>query len=250
MIITSKANSKIKRLRSLYKDKKMRQNDGIFVCEGHNLIKDIPDNIKVIELFIRESEYNKLYYLEQNMNIEALILPDNMFDSVADTVTPSGVIALVEKPESKDISGEIVILLCGISDMGNLGTIIRTAAACGIDDIVCVDCADCFSPKTVRSSMGGIFYENIIECNLTKAFEILHDYDIISLDMKGISIHSYKKKGKIAVAVGSEAHGIPEEIKKKSKETICLPMREGRVESLNAAVSAGIAMYLLNKTEV
>lgn len=245
MLITSTANAKVKRLRSLYKDKQIRLEEGVFVCEGVNLIKDITSDIKVDELFIKESEYEKLSFLEKQFGMECFILPDGIFDTVADTVNPSGVIAVVKRPQIKPLSGDIILLLCGIADSGNLGTILRTASACGIDDVICEDCADCYSPKVVRASMGGVFYENIIECKLSDIPSLVSGYDVITLDMGGLSIYSYKREGKIALAVGSEAHGVPLEIKNMSKQIICLPMRNDRMESLNAAVSVGIAMYMI-----
>jgi TrmH family RNA methyltransferase len=245
MIITSTNNSKIKRLRSLYKNKKMRLEEGVFVCEGINLIKDIPLCVKVCELFIKQSEYDKLKFLEEKFSIESNVIPDSIFDSIADTVNPSGVIAIVDKIENRPITGEKILLLCGITDSGNLGTIFRTASACGIDDILCVDCADTYSPKVVRASMGGVFYENIIECSLDTVKSLIPTYEIVVLDMQGVSIYEYKRENKIALALGSEAHGVPSEIKEISNKIISLPMKSGRVESLNAAVSVGIAMYII-----
>lgn len=218
----------------------------MFVCEGVNLVKDIPPHIVLRELFIKESRYNNLAYLEKKFGVEAYVLSDSIFDSVADAMSPSGVIAVVDKPETRKVNGDIILLLTGISDAGNLGTIIRTAAARGIDTVVCMDCCEAFSPKTVRASMGGVCFVNIVECSEREVDAYLDGYNIISLDMGGESIYSYKRKGKIAIAVGSEAHGIAGFIREKSKKILCIPMAEGRVESLNAAVSAGIAMYLID----
>jgi len=223
----------------------LRLSLGVFVCEGVNLVKDIPKDVVIKELFFKESQYNKLAYIAEQKSCQVYILPDSIFDSVCDTVSPSGVIAVVERTAVKELSGEIIILLSGIADAGNLGTIFRTAAALGVDDIVCMDCCDAFAPKTIRASMGGVFYLNIIECTQHNVDKYLNGYGIISLDMSGESIHSYQRKGKIALAVGNEAHGVAEFIKKRSKKIICLPMTEGRVESLNAAVSLGIALYLI-----
>lgn len=245
MIITSAQNEKVKRLRSLFKDKKIRSREGVFVCEGINLVKDIPQNIEVCELYIKESEYDKLCYLENKFDIEAYVIPNSIFDSVADTVKPTGVIAVAHKPIPKKVVGDIIILLSGIADSGNLGTIFRSAAAVGINNVICMDCCDAYSPKTVRASMGGVFYISINECNEKDVFAFLDGYDIICLDMGGESIHSYKREGKIALTVGNEAHGVAQFLREKSKKTIRLPMTEGRVESLNAAVSASIAMYII-----
>lgn len=245
MLITSSQNAKIKKLRSLFKDKKLRENDGVFVLEGVNLVKDIPSEIAVLELFIKESEYTKLAYLEDKFNLEAYVVLDGIFNSVADTVSPSGVIAVVKKPIEKKVSGDIILLLNGIADSGNLGTIFRTCAARGIKDVICMDCCDAFSPKTIRASMGGIFYTNVCECSSDKVFNYLTGYDIISLDMNGESIYSYKRDGKIAIAVGSEAHGVAPNIIEQSKKIVCIPMEDGAVESLNAAVATGIAIYII-----
>lgn len=246
MRIESSANSKVKNLRFLIKDKSARQESGLYVLEGLNLVKDMPHGAQVTELYIKESGYAKLNFLEEKFSLEGIILPDRIFDGVADTVSPGGVIAVAKRPVQMPLSGDIVLLLCGVADAGNVGTIIRTAAARGIEDVVLADCAEAFSPKAIRAGMGGACYVNIIETNIAFALDLLEKYNIVSLDMGGKSIYSYKREGKIALAVGSEAHGLPQEIIDKSKHIISLPMVENSVESLNAAVSMGIAMYLID----
>lgn len=244
--ITSTANAQIKRLRALYKDKKLRFDEDVFVCEGKNFIKDIPSDITVEQLFIKESELSNMEGIAAGAR-DIYVVSDSIFDSVADTVTPSGIIAVAKrKEEQRDFSKEQrVLLLCGISDAGNMGTIIRTAAANGIQTVICADCVEPYNPKAVRASMCGIFYVNIIICDYNRALELLSEYSIVALDMNGQNIESYARAGKIAIAVGSEAHGVPEIIKKEAKVILSIPMQKGTVESLNAAVSAGIAMYLI-----
>lgn len=249
MLISSTQNNHIKELRLLYKDKKARRSEGVFICEGYNICKDIPDQIKVKSCFIKQSEMDMLDYFTEKFTgrTEVFAVADAIFDGIADTKSPSGVILVAERPYmNKDINKSNAVLLCEISDPGNLGTIIRTAAAFGTDDIICVNCTDAYAPKSVRATMGGIFYTNVIETtDYDEAFSILKDYHLIGLDMQGISIYSYKKTKRTAIAVGSEAHGLPKVVRDNCKNIISLPMKENRVESLNAAVSVGIAMFLI-----
>ena len=245
MLITSSQNAALKRLRALYKDKKYRKSEGVFIAEGVNLVKDIPDRFEIDELFIKESRKDELSFIADRFGKEPYVVKDSLFDATSDTRTPSGVIAVVKRTEEiKSAEGDIVLLLDGISDSGNLGTIIRTAAARGIKTVICASCADAFSPKTVRAAMSGTFRTEIIETDVGGALGLLSDYRIVGLDMGGKCIYGYKREGKTAIAVGSEAHGLGEEVRKAASDTVSIPMENG-VESLNAAVSISIAMYLI-----
>lgn len=248
MVISSTTNANIKALRALYRDKKSRYEYGEYPIEGATIVKDMPKDI-IERLFIRESDYEALKYLAENKDF--FIVKDEIFDAVADTKSPSGVIAVAAIPDKKDISGDFTVVLCGLSDPGNVGTIIRTACAAGIKSIVCIDTADPFSPKAVRASMGGIFKTDIINADNKSVFEFLKDYKIAVLDMGGKCIHSYKQTEKIALMVGNEAHGVPSFIKEKSDIKLSIPMVKDSVESLNAAVACGIAIYSIinNRTE-
>lgn len=249
MLITTSRNEKLKNLRALYKDKKLRSEQGVFIVEGVTIVKDIPPDAQVRQLFIKESKYSVLKNLEEKFSLEANVVADPIFDSAADTVTPSGVIAVVGRAAIRPVNGKIALLLDGVSDAGNIGTVIRSAAARGIDTIVSVNGADMFSPKSVRASMGGIFSVNCIECDTAEALRLLSEYDIVALDMGGKSIYGYKNPHKIALAVGSEAHGLGKEIRDCAKCALAIPM-SGKIESLNAAVSISIAMFILNNQEI
>ncbi len=244
MLITSTNNSRIKNLRTLYKDKKARNNQCLFVCEGINFVKDIPKKY-LEEVFVKESEEKNINFLG-NFDCPIYIVKDSIFDAVADTQNPSGIIAVVKKNDNCiKPKGELVLLLCGLTDLGNIGTIIRTASARGVKSIVFLDCADVFSPKSIRATMGGIFYVDCIFATADNVFEILENYNLVSLDMNGESIFDYKKEENVALCVGSEAHGVPKFVRDKSKTILSIPMEKNSVESLNAAVSISIAMYVI-----
>lgn len=242
MIITSVSNEKIKKLRSLYRDRKNRYLYGEYIAEGVTMVKDL-DPASLKEVYIKQSKADAL--VECFPAEKTIIVKDEIFDKVADAKTPSGVIATVSLPDSKTVVGDIAVMLCGLSDAGNVGTIIRTACAAGIKTVVCVNSADPYSPKSVRASMGAIAKQNIIETDYNKALQMLADYKIITLDMDGICIYDYRLEGKSVIAVGNEAHGIPDEIRLASDVRLNIPMAKDGVESLNAAVASSIAMYLL-----
>ncbi len=245
MTITASSNEKVKRLRALYKDKKLREQTRVYVAEGINLVKDLPKTNSVIELYIRESSYQDLQFLEEQFSLDAFVIKDSIFDTVADTVTPSGVIAVVKRKEVSLDFGDFVIVLDSISDAGNLGTILRTACARGITTAICINTVDPYNPKAVRASMGGINCMNIVASDTNYALELLSEYDIVSLSMGSENFFEYRKEGKTALVVGSEAHGVSKQLLDKSKVVLTIPMASGSIESLNAAVSAGIAMYLI-----
>ena len=242
MIISSTTNEKIKYLRSLYRDKKARYTNREYVAEGATMVKDV-EHARVKTYFVRESNLDE--FLPILKNSEYYVVKDTIFDSIADTVTPSGIIAVLRMDEKNNVEGDEVILLCGLSDCGNIGTIIRTACAKGIKTVVLCESADPYSPKSVRASMGGITKINIVIAQYDQALKMLSGYDIVALDMAGKSIYSYQKPTKIAIAVGSESHGVPDIIKTNCSDVLSIPMRDDGVESLNASVAAGIAMYLL-----
>ncbi|HHU42715.1 MAG: RNA methyltransferase [Bacillota bacterium] len=244
MVITSIQNPRIKILKAL-KTKKGRQKYSHFIIEGANILKDLPPHIDVVELYIKESSYSKLSFLEERLGLKAVILEDYIFDSVSDTKTPIGALAVSPILESREASGDTIVLLDNISDAGNLGTIIRTAAARGIDTILLYgNCANIHNPKTVRASMGGMFYVNLKKAD-DKDIDKLIDkgYTLIGLDMNGKSVYDYKRQDKIILIVGSEAHGLSQSLKEKCAKTLSIPIKN--VESLNAAISLSIALYLI-----
>lgn len=241
MTITSAANEKIKYLRKLIKNGACRES-GFFVAEGLTLARSAPPG-GIESLYIREGEEESAESIPCG---KRYTVKKSLFDAVADTKSPSGVIAVVKKAAPSPIKGDVCVLLCGLSDPGNVGGIIRTACARGINSVICADAASPYSPKAVRASMGGIFYVNVVPCKVCDVADILKGYDIVSLDMGGKSIYGYKRTGKIALAIGNEAHGVPKDVLSRSAEILSIPMINSRVESLNAGVSCAIALYMID----
>lgn len=176
---------------------------------------------------------------------QADVVSEELFCGVSCEKTPQGVIAAAEIPQA-DLRPpqSSCILLDGLQDPGNIGTIIRTANAAGYDEIYLADCADAYSPKVVRASMSGIFFVKVYRCTRAQALELLEGIPKIAADMGGQNVFGFKPPQKFCLCIGNEGNGISAETLNAANYTVKIPMRAS-CESLNAAVSAGIAMYAL-----
>ncbi len=240
MVIISKSNSTVKEIKSLLL-KKNRDETGLFVAEGLRLVSDImsysPELVKYVAVSETCSESINLKY--------DYVISDQIFDSITETKHSQGVLAVISKPLCKSIGSDYLLFLDAIRDPGNLGTIIRTAAGAGYTDIILNDCADEYSGKCVRSTMSAIVKVNILHSSFN-IIEILKEmgYNVIGADMRGENVFSFQPKEKICLVIGGEANGISGEVKSLLDSVVSIPM-DGDIESLNAAISAGILMYNL-----
>lgn len=241
MVITSRTNTLIKRVIKLNADRKYRKEEGLYVVEG---IKSVSECIAAgceIEKLICSENHSQTFP-------QSVIVSDSVFGAISSEKTPQGVLALVRLPQNdlQPPSGKC-LLLDRLQDPGNLGTIIRTANAAGYSEIYLVNCTDAYGPKAVRASMSGIFFVKTVCCTLEEAFKALREVPLICADMAGENIFSFCPPEKFCLCIGNEGGGICSEIMEKSAYKVKIPMRE-TCESLNAAVSAGIAMYQLKNT--
>ncbi|MBQ9485434.1 MAG: RNA methyltransferase [Clostridia bacterium] len=246
-MITSRQNPWVKRVRSL-KDKKNRDALAAYVAEG---AKSVAEALKcgAKPLFIGATKDGAA--LVQNTvakyaaGVLSEILSDDVFKSISEDVSPQGVIAVLEKPSLtlKKPNGTC-LYLDGVSDPANVGAIIRTAAACGIKDIYAAEgSADAYSPKAVRASMGGIFRVNVYSGGRKELLDAI-DLPLIVADMDGENVFNSKIAGDFCLCVGNEAHGVSDYAMSRAARIVAIPMKNG-MESLNAAVSAGIIIYAL-----
>ena len=130
-----------------------------------------------------------------------------------------------------------------------MGAILRTANAAGYSQVyLTAECADPYAPKSVRASMSGLFFTKLCRGKREDILSALQGSPIIVADMDGENVFTFSSPKAFTLAIGNEANGISEETQKSATHTVKIPMRETQ-ESLNAAVSAGIIMYVLNKDE-
>lgn len=246
MILTSKNNPLIKETASL-KEKKGRKEFGLFLVEGRKMAVECQKSEMQIErVFLSES------YTGENPFPDSITVrvSDEVFRYLSDEKTPQGILCRVKTPDTAPVqpTGKC-LLLDGVSDPGNLGTILRTANASGYDQVYLTpDCADPFSPKTVRASMSGVFFTRIYQDTRENLLRILKDTPIVIADMNGENVFSFVSPKKFALVIGNEGNGVSDTVRGCATHTVKIPMRKTQ-ESLNAGVSAGIIMYVLNREE-
>ncbi len=254
MIITSKDNETIKSIKKL-KEKKYRTNS--FIVEGIKMVKESLEQAEVEKVIVSETFSNSDDFKSFNCNTfkknnfdetKLIIASDKVFEELTDVITPQGIIAVVSKKSNTEIdyNDEFILALDGIQDPGNLGTIIRTADSANIKQIIVSKATvDAYSPKVVRSTMGGIFRTKVIEVeNLAETLNKFksNGYKVITTELsakKSIYDIDYQKS---VVVIGNEANGVTEEVSKEATEKVIIPML-GSTESLNAAVATSIIIY-------
>lgn len=251
MVITSASNEQIKYIIQLKEKAKVRRTEGRFVVEGIKMFLEIPDedlvSVYVSESFIKENEKaikDKKYQ----------IVSDTVFKKITDTVTPQGILAIVNQRKytveqilaNRNKNKSCLVVLDRLQDPGNLGTIVRTGEGAGISGIIMSsDCADIYNPKVIRSTMGSIFRVPfaIVEDLPTAVEEIKADGVVTyAAHLKGEDYNKAELVSDLAFLIGNEARGLSDEVSAKADRLIKIPM-EGKVESLNAAVACAILMY-------
>ena len=239
-MITSRQNPLIKFIRSL-KDKKNRDANGVYLCEGVKLVREAYLSGQDFYALVCTSKGESLI---DDVACAKEIVSDDVFNSISDEVSPQGVLAVVKKP-LKDLSAPkgSCILLDGVSDPSNVGMIIRTAAAAGYNDIYLINCADAYSPKAVRASMSGVFRVKI-HAGAREEILPLISLPIVVGDMNGKNVFAGGIDCDFCLVIGNEGHGVSSELRDRATYTVSIPM-QNEMESLNAAVSAGILMYSL-----
>ena len=242
MVITSKDNEIIKEVKKL-KEKKYRKDK--FLVEGMKMLKEAIKENANIDLIIVKEKMKIDIDISKYRSVE---VSDKIFNTLTDVVTPQGILAVINKKLDKEVdyTAEYIMVLDGVQDPGNIGTIIRTLDSANLKQlIVSKNTVDCYSPKVVRSTMGAIYRVNIIEVDdlkytLEKMKESGFEIVITSLQTeKSIYDITYNKK---IVVIGNEANGVSKEIENISDCRVKIPML-GKTESLNASVAAGIMIY-------
>ncbi|MET3616661.1 TrmH family RNA methyltransferase [Peptoniphilus olsenii] len=248
MIITSKNNETFKYFKKL-KNKKYRQEEKLFMVEKPVVITEAEDFIPEY-IVISESEYieNKFEDILKKYDSKKIyIFADNLFLSISDAITPPGIIAYYKHLDKKfNKKNGKYLYLDDIQEPGNLGGIIRSADALGLDGIILSpNCCDLYNPKTVRSSMSSIFRLPIYI--MPKEELINLDFNLIATSIiESKNIRDYEFKDKDIVIIGNEAKGVSDFLMKKSEFSINIPISD-RVNSLNANVAASIIIYEMTK---
>lgn len=245
MVITSTDNAKVQEVAKLA-DKKYRKLHQCYVIEGERLVRDaIFHGAEVQNVFVAESVANKLNFAN------ATIVSDRVFAKMSGTVNSQGVLAVAKIPQTELVAPQgNCLILDNLQDPGNIGTLIRSAVACGFTDVYAVNCADLYSPKVVRSAMSAHFCLNLHQTDdIVKVFDLASKNLILACDMGGRNIFHCKFDGNVALVLGNEGNGLSVYSRQKANDTICLPMANS-FESLNVAVAGSVIMYQIYANKI
>lgn len=246
-LISSLKNPKVQTWKSL-KDRKGRRETGCFLVEGRKMVEEALSSSFPVEAVLVDEKRAGEFSLPGGTPVYGL--PEHVLAAVCDTKTPQGIAAVVRLTHNAAL-GKRIVAMDGVQDPGNVGTIIRTADAAGLEGVILSSqCADAFSPKVLRATMGSIFRMGIrVTEDLPGMAQQLREegYSIISSQLDGEPFYERSPVGeKYVLVIGSEGNGVTPEVQQTATHRVRLPMRGG-AESLNAAVAAGIMMYELTR---
>ena len=241
MLYTSIENKRIKEIKKL-NNKKYRKETGLFIIESEHLIKEAYKNGYLKELFLLENT-------EYKLNIETNYVTEKVMKYITELDTIPNMVGICNKIKEKELGNKILVL-DGIQDPGNLGTIIRSAVAFHTDTIVLGNnTVDLYNTKVLRASEGMIFNINIIEKKLTEFIPKLKDmkFQIVGTKVtNGKDIKELEKNKKIFIIMGNEGNGISNEILNLCDDYIYIKMNNN-CESLNVGVATSIILYEMDK---
>ena len=258
-IVTSKDNPQIKNAVKLKKSAKHRRQSGCFIAEGARVCVDaVLSGAEIVTLFVTESArkknpeaYESISGCAQNV---CLVTPE-LFSVISDTQNPQGFLCVIKTlDKSSDFDtikiGGKFLALDNVQDPNNLGTILRSAEAFGVNGVVMSsDCCDVFNPKVVRGSMGAVFRVPVLTVDSLSAWFIdnpqLNTYAAV-VDSSAEKVTEICFQEPCAVVVGNEGNGIRPETASSCRHKITIPMN-GKAESLNASVAAAILIWEMVK---
>ena len=240
--ITSRKNPQIQMVRKLLSSRKYREETGRFVGDGIKLLKEAAAYCPGLEtVFLSDG-------VEADLpeTVQVIRVPGDVMESISPMSSPQGalfVCRMPRQPEWKPRGG--MMILDGIQDPGNLGTILRTADALDVPVALLEGCADPFSHKVVRASMGAVFRRDVIQTTWAQAYAACIkkgiDIGVTALSQRAMDIRQAELKH-MAVVIGSEGQGVRQEILDRAHVELIIPMNS-HCESLNAAVAATIVMW-------
>lgn len=243
-------DNKLVKLALKLKKKKYREEENLFLAEGVRFVESAIENRSVKYILYSEKLYSTNGY-ERVLkdDIDSYMVDESVLKDICDTENPQGVVAICIKKEYSldDILKNIIVIVDGVQDPGNLGTIIRTCDAAGAHGIVMLKgTVDLYNPKVLRSTMGSIFHIPIVFVNdLVDISGILlqNEYNILAASLDGDkSLYEYDFSAKTAVILGNEASGVKKENMSLATHLVLIPM-EGSSESLNVAIANSVIVY-------
>jgi RNA methyltransferase, TrmH family len=248
--VASRDNAAFKAMVRLATNSGERKKSGLSVLDGPHLLAAYldsgrkPEELMVNEAGLADAEVARL--IERSAPARVTLLSDSLYATLSTVESPSGVIARVRTPECKPVpaNARLALLLEDIQDPGNVGTLLRSAAAAGAEHVLLSPhCAFAWSPKVLRAAMGAHFALNIVEAADLAAFAARYRGTTVALAGDGeASLYDLDLKGATALVVGNEGAGLSPALRALCAVRARIPMA-GRIESLNAATAGSIALF-------
>lgn len=232
------------------KNKKFRDEYGVFVAEGDRLVRDLISHFEVRSLVAKQSWIEENSRILTGLACEIIDVTADEMGKISMLNTPSAVYGVFDRrPQSVNLSSDIVLALDTIQDPGNLGTIIRTADWFGVHQILCsYETADVYNPKVVQSTMGAIARVNLCYCNLADVLKKMHNegWKIYGTFLNGESLYETQiEKNGVVIVMGNEGNGISESLSQLVDNRLLIPSFPTNTptsESLNVSIATAIIL--------
>ena len=244
--IVSRKNPFLQQVKKLLSSRKEREATGLFVADGTKLLEEAVKHYPGLQAVILSDG------IEASVpeHVRLVRVPGDVMESISPMAAPQGALFLCRLPKKKAFTPKVpMLLLDGIQDPGNLGTILRTADAMNVPVALLEGCADPYSHKVVRASMGAVFRKDVVQTTWEQAKAALRDAKIpvavTALSDRAVDIRSAKLT-QMAVVIGSEGQGVRPQILQQADHELIIPMNE-KCESLNAAVAAAIVAWQMQQ---
>jgi TrmH family RNA methyltransferase len=248
--IESVANPHFKLLRQLVDSSRERKKSGLSVLDGIHLVQayqagiGAPEQIWVSATGITKNEIKQI--LEKNNSSQVLLLSDRLFDQISPVATPTGIVAVVKTPRSRPAPADMpaCVLLEGIQDPGNVGSILRTAAAAGVRHVLLSETSvHAWSPRVLRAGMGAHFMLEIHEqADLIAAATAFNGRVVATSRGAPRLLYGCDLTGKVAMLFGNEGGGLSQSLRAVAHDEVSIPMPRGS-ESLNVAAAVAVVLF-------
>lgn len=244
--ITSRDNPVFKQLKKLADSARERKKtnqtllDGVHLIEAYDHLYGEPETIIVSE---GQSTLEATEWIQRFSDVNTVLLPTLMFAELSPVATPTGVMAQITIPQIPLAKHDWILLLEDIQDPGNLGSMLRTAAAAGVDAVyLSSTCTDAWSPKALRGGQGAQFQLSLVENADLR--HVLSDFSGMSVvtAMHGDSLYSLDLSGRVAFVMGNEGKGVSQALMDCADKQITIPT-SGKVESMNVAAATAVCLF-------
>jgi TrmH family RNA methyltransferase len=248
-MITSTSNPNVKWVRALQSRRRTREKERVFVIEGRRLASEAAAAGLPVQLILYTEDFERedpqVLTALQNAGGEMRLVSEAVMAAASDTETPQGVLAVLPEPNLKaPVAPGLSVIVDRLADPGNLGTLLRTAWAAGVELIVLTEgTVDPFNPKVIRGAMGAHFKLPLLFADIEQLTRLLPGVELFLAEARaGSPYYAADWRGDVGLIIGAEAEGPQDALRAIAQRSVHIPM-PGGAESLNAAVAAAVILF-------